>query len=400
MPGGGRVGYKAGMLLAVTVIMTRPGVSPADEVWPEFDSFSPEDGIRIQPGAQLRLDAAVHDSDIVDYGDGSRFSRARFSLEVAVGQDWASRVSYNLVNDGGLTGFSSAYIDYTGLESVRLRFGQFKEPFSLQNMTGSSNVNFIERSLADIFTTERTLGAGLFAGEDHWSLGAGLFTRDIGGELDSDSAGASGRLTFTPLNSDGHVLHLGGSLSWRHTGDDETLSFDPKPESGVSIDPLVSTTNPLPIDAEDFYRYGVEAAWMYGRFTLQGEYMGVAVNRETGGNPDIDFNGYYAEVSWFLTEDRRAYRGWTGTFGSVDPNADVGHGGIGGWQIAARISNIDLSDADINGGEEHNLTLGLNWYPNANLRFSANYIKVLEIRGGPLPGNEPSIFLVRGQLDF
>ncbi len=62
MHGAGRDGLQAGILFAVAVTMTWPGVSLADEVWPEFNSFSPDDGIRIQPGAQFRLDAAVHDS--------------------------------------------------------------------------------------------------------------------------------------------------------------------------------------------------------------------------------------------------------------------------------------------------------------------------------------------------
>ncbi len=59
-----------------------------------------------------------------------------------------------------------------------------------------------------------------------------------------------------------------------------------------------------------------------------------------------------------------------------------------------------MTVADINGGEEDNLTRGLNWYPNDNLRFSANYIRVLEVQGGPLPDNEPSTFLVRSRLAF
>ena len=46
----------------------------------------------------------------------------------------------------------------------------------------------------------------------------------------------------------------------------------------------------------------------------------------------------------------------------------------GAFQIAARVSMLDLDDADIRGGQELNFTLGLNRYLLSNLRLSANYV--------------------------
>jgi phosphate-selective porin OprO/OprP len=60
---------------------------------------------------------------------------------------------------------------------------------------------------------------------------------------------------------------------------------------------------------------------------------------------------------------------------------DLETGGWGAWEIAARYSHIDLDDGvndlaggGIRGGVGTIYTLALNWYPNALVRISANYV--------------------------
>ena len=71
-----------------------------------------------------------------------------------------------------------------------------------------------------------------------------------------------------------------------------------------------------------------------------------------------------------------------------------------GLAQAARLSNLDLNDGLVNGGEADSMTLGVNWYPVGGLRFSANYIDVLDVDGGPQDGLEPKIFQLRSQWAF
>ena len=47
---------------------------------------------------------------------------------------------------------------------------------------------------------------------------------------------------------------------------------------------------------------------------------------------------------------------------------------IGAWEVLARYSTVNLNDADINGGKEHDATLGLNWYLNSHITFLVNYV--------------------------
>ncbi len=44
--------------------------------------------------------------------------------------------------------------------------------------------------------------------------------------------------------------------------------------------------------------------------------------------------------------------------------------------------------------------MGLNWYPLPNIRFMANYVKVLDIDGGPFNDAAPSAFTLRSQVHW
>ncbi|HET8638437.1 MAG TPA: porin, partial [Acidobacteriaceae bacterium] len=103
-----------------------------------------------------------------------------------------------------------------------------------------------------------------------------------------------------------------------------------------------------------------------------------------------------------LTGEARPYSAATGTFSRPHPQHPLSAGGIGEWELGLRLSSLDLTDneAGVHGGRERNAGLALNWYPESNLRFAANYIKVLKVDGGPHAHEEPSIFQVRAQVDF
>ena len=115
---------------------------------------------------------------------------------------------------------------------------------------------------------------------------------------------------------------------------------------------------------------------------------------------DVDVDGWYVYASWFLTGESRPYKFKKGAFGRVKPR-----NGYGAWELAGRVSELDLNDKDIRGGEERNWTLGLNWYINPNVRVVANYINVdndiFADDDGDVRGNDdPTIFQTRLQLDF
>ena len=70
-------------------------------------------------------------------------------------------------------------------------------------------------------------------------------------------------------------------------------------------------------------------------------------------------------------------------------------GGSGAWEIAARFSSIDLTDGMVSGGEQDNITLALNWYPNPATRWMLNFVRADVDNLG-----EVDFILTRWQVDF
>jgi phosphate-selective porin OprO/OprP len=77
----------------------------------------------------------------------------------------------------------------------------------------------------------------------------------------------------------------------------------------------------------------------------------------------------------------------------------LGRDGWGAFEVAFRASYADLTDKEITGGRESNLSLGFNWYLNEKFRLMANVIKVLDVDrpGSEYDGLDPLIFALRAQ---
>ena len=83
-------------------------------------------------------------------------------------------------------------------------------------------------------------------------------------------------------------------------------------------------------------------------------------------------------MGYFLTGEHREYNKESATFTRVVPRQRLawkrtGFTGGGAWQVAARYSYLDLNSKGIEGGRVHDLTVGLNWFLNPNMKVQFNY---------------------------
>ena len=326
-----------------------------------------------------------------DIPDGAAFRRAR----IAVLGNY-SITEYRLEVDFAQPGRPS-FLDVWGaindLPVVgQLKIGNFFEPIGLERLTSNRFAPFLERNLPDQpYDPQRSPGIQVHNThhDDHgvWTLGVFRPRVDNFGDgvADAGDWAVDGRFTVLPWydeESGGrYYMHFGTANSYRRTTDD-VISFRAQPEARLGA----STPNvPFFIDtgniAANAYRlHNMEFACSLGSLYLQGEYFLVPVDQLGGAN--LLFTGWYVQSGYFLTGEHRPFRRETATFDRVQPFTEFFRvrtrqgvqQGMGAWEIATRISQVDLTDANIGGGKLTDLTIGLNWYLTPYMRISSNYV--------------------------
>jgi phosphate-selective porin OprO and OprP len=271
---------------------------------------------------------------------------------------------------------------------------------------------------------------------------------------------ATGRLTYAPILTPESLLHVGGEVRYQKpndataTSDDRVLQPGPslRSEANILSEQLLGTqpltcvvaTAQLPGQncVKDVVNYGAELVASYGPFSLQAEYRGMHYDRDGArlaffnsfgnhapGGTSVNFNGFYAYVTWYLTGESRAsaYKTYPeeyaapSTFGQIKILHPVSSGGWGAWEVAARVSEINLNDGhigffqplgigglgvnqNIQGGRQSDFTLGLNWYPDPGIRFMANWVDVFQYSANynrpDLKGIHPQLFELRAQVSW
>jgi phosphate-selective porin OprO and OprP len=346
---------------------------------------------------RIQADAAFYDEDVAALGSGTSFRRVRIGGEGTFYEDWGFKTEFDFADEE--VALADVYLQYLGLEPIVITAGHFKLPFSLDNITSSNAITFMERALThDTFITpSRRIGAGVGYGGDNFSANAGVFGETASGDAGEDDEGnefdsglnVAARVTFAPILTKTRLVHVGAAVNWRDPSRGEETRFRTRPESDVTDQRLVDT-DVIP-GVEDVQTYGLELAGVLGPLHAQAEYLLTNARSEVA---DADFDGWYVEGGYFLTGESRPYSPEEGKWTRVTPA-----GPLGAWQVALRYSTVDLTDGGIEGGEEDNLGVALNWYPNYYFRFSANYIEVIDHERQGVQ-DEPSIFQLRAQVAF
>ncbi|RME90291.1 MAG: porin [Verrucomicrobia bacterium] len=393
--------------------------APAADRDPSLVQFSWKDGLRFQSadgktfkgklGGRIMTDVAAftESGGVAPVDAEAEFRRVRLYTSGKFNPDFP--VAYKLQVDfaGSDVAFKDVYLDLPETPVVGgVKLGHFKEPMGLNELTSSKYITFMERATpVEAFAPSRNLGVavGDAVGQERmtWSLGAFTDVRMEAGDHDATLSGdyrITGRLTALPwydeASGGARLLHVGLSGSFVDPEND-TVRYRSRPEAHLAPR-LVDTGG---IAADHSYLLGAEAALVLGPLSLQGEYLQSWVETPAGRDPS--FFGAYGQVSYFLTGEHRVYDRGKAEFGRVKPKANFSPhgGGWGAWEAAVRYSYLDLNDAGVNGGRLSDVSAGLNWYLNPNMRIMFNYVFADAGDRGTADG-ELHAFMARFQVDF
>jgi phosphate-selective porin OprO/OprP len=311
------------------------------------------------------------------YDSGTEYRTARFSAEAIYWGHVKGKAEVDW-SDGKVV-FKDVYMELMGLP-FNITVGHFKEPFSLEELTSSRFVTFMERaSINQAFVPSRNAGlqfsANLADKMIYFAVGAfkeiGDFPNNLTVNGAEDLWAITARLAASPVYNEETktVVHLGVAFSSRDFGDNATMRYRSRPETHMG-NRLIDTHD---ITATAATLFGAEAAGVFGSFSVQGEYVSNSLDAPDSGDPV--FSGYYIESSLWLTGENRNYKRSAAAFDRPKvKNLFLLQDGFGALQLAARYSNLNLNDGDIEGGKMNDFTIGLNWYPVDNARIMLNYI--------------------------
>jgi phosphate-selective porin OprO/OprP len=385
--------------LALVALLALPGAAAAQDdqtfKWSNgFQLESKEKGYKLKFGGRIMADYtwASGDSAFDDVlVDGFEFRRARLFFEGKVYHKVIFKAQYDFA--GGDAAIKDLFV---GLETKAgdLKFGHFHEPFSMEEITSSKYIAFIERSMPiEAFSPSRNSGVGIVGGGDktNWGFGYYYEADDFGVSESEDRMNLTGRFGVRPVyaNDGRNLLHLGIGVSSKDRGAEDTFRFRTRPEAHFT-GRLIDTGS---FDADGALLTGLELAGVNGRFWYAGEYITMDVDSPVLGDPTFD--GYYAQVGIYLTDDYRRFKPGDGAFDRQKPSTTYGKDGKGAMEIAVRFSNVNLNDGDVLGGEQDNVTVAFNWYLNQATRFMLNWVNADVADVG-----SADFVLMRWQVDF
>lgn len=373
---------------------------------PEFSSGDGKFKMKVRGRLMVDYNAINQDQQITGFPDVSaaEMRRARIGVEGVVFYDVAYKLEVDFAGD--TAEIKDAYLEYTGLaEGLGIRAGNYKPYNSLDELTSSRYITFMERAaFVEGWDLNRHIGVGFFYGTDHFTLGAGAFGPASENQeiwlKDTVRLGAA-RLTLAPINSDEgihKVVHFGASWRSRHQAEDNRdAPLDPFEDQffeyrarGADLHLAERFISTPEIFEEDTF-WGLEGAVIWQQFHVVGEYTQLkgVIDPLFAPGPDPTYNGYYIEAGWFLTGETRGYD--EGEFARVKVKNPVfgGSRGWGAWQIAGRYDVLDLTDkakaiADCElCGEQKTWLIGVNWHLNDYTRVMFNYNQS-DIGGGAL----------------
>jgi len=323
-----------------------------------------------------------YDKDTASAADRYEIRRARIGVKGKIAKDFKYEAVTNLV--GGTPTIDVAYLDWAKYDQANLRFGKFKQPFNLEELTSSNNIDFMERSYVNQLAPAKKLGV-MFMGEGTpgFTYAASAFQfNDTDLDYKNDEMSYAGRTTLnfaefmgqkdaiyhvglagfdnsytvraaTSSSSSGGTTPSGTILSYRgaNRGLANIFRAQIQGETTVSGQSVVSDKT----SSIESKALGLEGVIAKGPFKFQAEYVNADFKSDYNNTAKmkLDTSAWYAEAMWMLTGENYADSYKKGVFGAIKPknayDLDTGKG-WGAWELGFRAEGYDVDSGSITGG--------------------------------------------------
>jgi phosphate-selective porin OprO/OprP len=327
--------------------------------------------------------------------------RARMRIEGTLNRYFDYRVEGEMADTTSIL-LRDFYVRIDRSEKARLTFGQFREPFSQEELRPEPSQDFVEKSLVNLLAPARSPGimlSGIF--------NRGVFEYQVGsfngkGMLRDNNNGTPEnalRLRFSPWRNTqafwlkgfsfggafAHGKNIGGTSLRGQTASRSFTFFTPEAVNGTII------------------RANAEFTWLLGPAVLRVEYdqtnqdrTGLALD---GSNlPGVVAKGYMAQFTYLLTGETKSANGSTAPKHALFSNEN-GKLGLGAFELKARFDDLLIGNGTAKSNRSQTLYVGSNWYMNRFLKHMLDFgfERFQDPLRSPRPG-ERNYFVILSRL--
>ncbi len=388
---------------------------------------------QIQPYGYLQTDYRAYSGDGAP-PDTFVIRRARFGFQGSYGKYYDFVMLADFAATNGLT-LRDGYLNIKPVPVFQVQVGQYKVPWSQEEMAAVTNIDFIERSLASLLYPSAASAFRSPGAEIHGDISGGVMQYWVGafnqrGLLANNTQNwpdIIGRARFSLWKNKKESLFqglaFGGSIGYgKSRGLSNELSFTATtPDAAFQFFPTFRING-------NVERYEGEFYWSHGPWSLQGEYdqllqfrTGVGSSQSGGLGfvtlPGIRAKAGYLQATYLLTGESKA---WNTTpkvkHALLGPEAPPS-GGLewGAWEVAFRYDKIQAKEPGVNllsnpftpgfvptfDNHTDAFTFGLNWFLNYWVKYQVNFgvdrLQQVSINTGAVPQN---YFVVLQRLQF
>lgn len=311
------------------------------------------------------------------------------------------------------------------------RFGQFKEPFSLEWQTKNEGLYFAERSMGYYLTPKRGIGVMLYGSfyQDTLNYAVGLFNGDgVDGSFDGeeDSPEIATRLVFCPFKTISitwlNSLQIGGSATYAKI-DLSNIDLEVKSAgmTGTNRNLYILRHNTkfgVLQNVEERLRLGLDACWILGQLSIAGEYTQLKytdLKPSSESLRDANFSSWYVSGFYCFTGEH-----FTLINGRVKPLSpkkffNPSDGTLGAFVLALRAEHFTgdkdwiQEEAFVSVEEADAYTIAINWilHPTHNIVFDythTDFTDPIRVRVNPNGHvdyiDEENVFTIRLSINF
>lgn len=293
---------------------------------------------------QLRFAAQQNDPQTQGAEDSFRVRRARLSADGTFIEDVDFHLEVDVSRSAAL---EEAEIRILKFPQANVTLGQFKTPFSLENLTSGKRLDMVERtSVVTALAPDKDIG--IMAGGHFFSKRFGYRLAMVNGNGKNNATNDNDQFLYVLRLEGAPIQHF--PIIWNQdltvtVGANGAYSRD----SAARADAIFGVKKAIGVTSEGARRLaGADLSAQLGRLSLKAEYLWGEFKPYLNGKRLIRTDGYYIQGGWYLTQKLQALV----RYEAFDPDKDV------------------LNNSDIRW-----TALGLNYFIRGhNLRTQVNYI--------------------------